>query len=209
MKKSIVYIILIMIMLTSSLCVCAQQRIILQGGIQQNVPVTPSEVGAYLIQMKAIMKEYEALSNQLIGVLNIGVANKGASNYGIDEWIRLANKIDSLPPPKELTTSHKQLASSLRRSSQFLYSLKSGGNNQQQVLMGLMPVVSDLSQAGMQYQQGVDIVINRMRLNPSLNPLGQSSGLTSSQGGINMQSLKSIMSGLNLNNLNSGSNLGY
>lgn len=189
MKKicviSIIFLLLITILLPASAKDTnkdkGNNKVILYGGVQTTVPKTPDEVTAYLIKMKAIMKEYETLSNQLLTVLMSGNVTPNSADSAINEWTRLANKIDSLMPPTELTASHKQLASALRRSSAFLSSSTTLSTEQkQQLLTSMVPVVSDLANSAMAYQKGVSIVINKMGLDPSLNPLGTGDSLNAS-----------------------------
>ena len=177
----------------------SSQRIILQGGVEKNVPRTPSEITAYLVEMKKIMKEYEVLSNQLVMILMSGSNTPQAASKARNEWIRLANKIDKIVPPAELNDSHSRLASSLRNSSKFVSLVGDAKAEQKnQVLMGLMPVVSDLSQSALYYNQGVNTVISQHGLDPSLSPLGpqgEISGAGIMNGLDSMGALGAIMGG--------------
>ena len=145
----------------------------LYGGVEQNVPRTPEEVTAYLIKMKAIMKEYDTLSTQLMMALVSGNKSSQLAESARNEWIRLAIKIDNTIPPAELNQSHKQLADSLRRTNSFLTTLHGYNASQKQdILLALTPVVSDLAGAALSYSTGVSTVISYYKLDPSLNPLG-------------------------------------
>lgn len=184
MKKILAFILFAIFLFTNSnTTVLAEQKkpLILSGGVQMNVPKTPDEVTAYLIKMKAIMQEYDQLGSQLMLVVMSGSPSPQAANNARNEWIRLANKIDAIAPPTEVTASHKQLAASLRRSSSFLVSIANVGPDQkQQVLTSMVPVVSDLMTSATSYNQGITSVINRMGLDPSLNPLGANGSMNSS-----------------------------
>lgn len=189
MKKIALFLLInLLLFINTSSPVVAQQKkqIILSGAVEVNVPRTPDEVTAYLVKMKAIMQEYDQLGNQLMLVVMTGAPSPQAANNARNEWVRLANKIDAIAPPTEINASHKQLAASLRKSSNFLVSIANVGPDQkQQALTAMIPVVSDLMTAATSYQQGVNSVITRMGLDPSLNPLGS----------------QSASSGSNLNNL--------
>lgn len=178
--------------------VTENKKIVLQGSVSTNVPRTPAEVQAYLIKMNAIMKEYETLSTQLMIILMTGSQSPGMADAAKNEWIRLANKIDAIVPPAEIKDSHKRLADSLRRSNQFLTSMSGySAEQKQQILVNLMPVVSDLSQSVQVYHNGVASVITSYGLDPSLNPIGATGSINASSGGLGIMG-----SGINLNNLN-------
>lgn len=183
MKKLLVIPILVMLLtvaINTTLAEDKREKVVLYGGVVANVPKTPEEVTQYLIKMKAIMREYEQLANSLMTALMSGGQSAQLADSARTEWIRLANKIDSIAPPSEVSASHKQLAASLRRSSQFLTSIAGvSADQKQQVLTAMVPVISDLAASATSYQQRVSVVIKQMGLDPALNPLGTDTGFNS------------------------------
>jgi hypothetical protein len=199
MRQHILFFVIFIAIFGFTLSVGAQtssnQRIILQGGIEKNVPKTPAEITDYLKKMNLIMKEYDQLSQQLMLVLMTGNQSAQTATNARNQWIILAKKIETTIPPAELKSPHLQLASSLRRTSQFLQSIQGANASQkQQILSSLTPVVLDLSKATSSYSNGVNLVINQYGLDPSLNPLG-------TNGSINAGGL-GLGSGINLNGIN-------
>lgn len=201
----------------------SSQRVVLQGGVTENVPRTPSEVQTYLINMKQIMGEYEALSQKLMPMMMLGNTNPSVAGTARNEWVRLARKIQTLTPPAELKNAHIALAASLNRSSKFLIGMAGARPDQkQQILNALIPVVSDLQQSTNTYSTSCSVVIASYGLDPSLNPLGANGAMNSGgMGGLaglggmggmgNLGALQGLMGGggaanilqgIDLNNLN-------
>lgn len=173
MKKLVLAALIFALVGMSTVQVQAQQKIILQGGVSQSVPKTPSQVQNYLVKMKGIMGEYDALSQKLMPIMMMGNTNKSVANSARNEWVRLARKIQATTPPQELKYAHINLAKSLNRSSKFLIGMAGANASQkQQVLNAMVPIVQDLQQSTSTYSANCSTVIASYGLDPSLNPLG-------------------------------------
>ncbi|MEW5819176.1 MAG: hypothetical protein AB1782_03210 [Cyanobacteriota bacterium] len=209
MKKFMIIMVVMSIFMTIITCditLAQQKRVVLQGGVSTSVPRTPSEVKEYLVKMNAIMKEYDALSQQLLLVLMTGTRSPAVADTARSEWIRLANKIDKIVPPTELKISHAALAEALRNSNSFLTSWGNVDASQKnQILTAMVPVVTQLGSATNLYSQSCAQVINSYGLDPSLNPLspqGAIGGGTGGLGGLGGLGALGGLGGIDLNNIN-------